>query len=86
MTSFIIKPYTLIYIFLSISLCIFAQDNIKPFQYSSTNKKALKYFDEGKRYYDARKDKQAEEYFLKASLRKRESFLKNCKMKNFVIK
>ena len=66
MTSFIIKPYTLIYTFLFISLCIFAQDNIKPFQYSSTNKKALKYFDEGKRYYDARKDKQAEEYFLKA--------------------
>ena len=66
MTSFIIKRYSLIYTFLFISLCIFAQENIKPFQYSSTNKKALKDFDEGKRYYDARKDKQAEECFLKA--------------------
>ncbi len=66
MASFIIKPYSLIYILLFVSLCINAQDNIKPIQYSSTNKKALKYFDEGKRYYDARKDKQAEECFLKA--------------------
>ncbi|HQQ93596.1 MAG TPA: OmpA family protein [Bacteroidia bacterium] len=43
-----------------------AQENLPPGQYTSSNKKALKYFSEGKRFYDARQDKKAEEYFLKA--------------------
>ncbi len=43
-----------------------AQDMPMPGQYTSTNKKALKFFEEGKRYYDARQDKRSEELLLKA--------------------
>ena len=39
---------------------------LPPGQYTSTDKKALKYFQEGKKYYDSRQDKKAEEFFLKA--------------------
>ena len=37
-----------------------------PGQYTSSNKKALKYFEEGKRYYDARQDKRAEDLLLRS--------------------
>lgn len=43
-----------------------AQNQMPPGQYTSTNKKAVKYLEDGRKYYDARKDKDAEELFLKA--------------------
>ncbi|MBK9283487.1 MAG: PD40 domain-containing protein [Sphingobacteriaceae bacterium] len=43
-----------------------AQTNLPPGQYTSTDKKALKYFEEGRRNYDARQDKKAEEFLKKA--------------------
>lgn len=44
----------------------FAQQTIPPGQYTSSNKKAIKHFQEGRRYRDARQNKKAEDYFLKA--------------------
>jgi outer membrane protein OmpA-like peptidoglycan-associated protein/tetratricopeptide (TPR) repeat protein len=43
-----------------------SQDALLPGQYTTSNRKAIKYFQEGKRYYDNRQDKRAEELFLKA--------------------
>jgi len=43
-----------------------AQEALLPGQYTSSDKKALKLFEEGKRYYDARQDKRAEELMLRA--------------------
>ncbi|MBA3665708.1 MAG: PD40 domain-containing protein [Bacteroidetes bacterium] len=48
-----------------ISLSIGAQTP-PPGQYTSTNKKAIKYIEEGRGYFEAKKDEQAEKYFKKA--------------------
>ncbi|HRD38571.1 MAG TPA: hypothetical protein PLC65_08065, partial [Bacteroidia bacterium] len=39
--------------------------SLPPGSYTSTNKKAIKYYEEGKKYYEVRKDKEAEEVLLK---------------------
>lgn len=54
----------LVLFFLSFQLS--AQDALLPGQYTSSDKRALKLFEEGKRYYDARQDKRAEELMLRA--------------------
>lgn len=53
-------------ILIILPLCFLSQEVLMPGKYTSTNKKALKYFEEGKRYYDARQDKRAEELLLKS--------------------
>lgn len=39
--------------------------SLPPGSYTSTNKKAIKYYEEGKKFYEVRKDKEAEEVLLK---------------------
>jgi len=51
--------------FLILSLC-YSQGNLSPGTYTSTNKKAIKHFEEGRKYYEARKDAEAEKHLLKA--------------------
>lgn len=51
--------------------CVFAafvasSQSLPPGSYTSTNKKAIKYYEEGKKYYEVRRDKEAEEVLLKA--------------------
>lgn len=53
-------------LFSAVALPFFAQESLPPGQYTSSNKKALKFFSEGRRYYDARQDKKAEEMMKKA--------------------
>lgn len=54
-------------IILAILLNVFANaQTLPPGSYTSTNKKAIKYYEEGKKYYEYRKDKEAEEVLLKA--------------------
>jgi outer membrane protein OmpA-like peptidoglycan-associated protein len=60
------KISILIILFIVSVFTAFSQDAMLPGQYTSTNKKAIKYYQEGKRYYDARQDKRAEELLLKA--------------------
>jgi outer membrane protein OmpA-like peptidoglycan-associated protein/Tfp pilus assembly protein PilF len=46
----------------------------KPHTYSTTNEKAIKYYEESKKYFSQYKDKEAEEYLLKA-LQKDDNFI-----------
>jgi len=55
---------TLITLFLSLS--IFSQGSLPPGQYTSTNKKAIKLYEEGKKCYEVRKDTDAEKLLNKA--------------------
>ena len=61
----IMKKYFLfiISVFLSIH---FSAQTLPPGSYTSTNKKAIKLYEEGKKYYEVRKDKEAEEVLIKA--------------------
>lgn len=52
-------------LFLFVSYLINAQ-SLPPGSYTSTNKKAIKLYEEGKKFYEYRKDKEAEEVLLKA--------------------
>ncbi|HXB41985.1 MAG TPA: OmpA family protein [Bacteroidia bacterium] len=45
---------------------VFPQANMPPGTYTSTNKKAIKNFEEGKKYYEIHKDAEAEKCLLKA--------------------
>jgi len=56
--------YTLVFISLSLSI-IFAQ-GLPPGSYSSTNKKAVKYFEDSKKMFQIRKDADAEKLIKKA--------------------
>lgn len=51
-----------------------AQQNIAPGQLTSTDKKAIKYFNEAKRFYDNRQDEKAEEV-LKKAIRQDKNFM-----------
>lgn len=62
MKKIIFQIFTLLLIASSLS----SQNNLPPGQYTSTDKKALKHFEEARKYYDARQDKKAEELLLKA--------------------
>lgn len=58
------KKNLLTFIFIISAAIGFSQGH--PGSYTSTNKKAIKYYEEGKKYYEIRKDKEAEETLLKA--------------------
>lgn len=51
-----------------------AQGNLPPGTYTSSNKKAVKFYEEGKKYYEVRNDKQAEE-LLKKAVKEDENFV-----------
>jgi len=59
------KKIFLTLISLVLSVVLQAQ-SLPPGTYTSTNKKAIKLYEEGKKYYEVRKDKEAEEVLLKA--------------------
>src|SRR5438105_6749014 len=44
----------------------FPQGSLPPGMNTSTNKKAIKFYEEGKKYFEVRKDKEAEELLTKA--------------------
>lgn len=71
------KPQrVLIFVFLFILSItnIFPQGSLPPGTYTSQNKKAIKYYEEGKKYYEVRKDKEAED-LLKKALKEDDSFV-----------
>lgn len=53
-------------LFLLCTLFAFPQAGLPPGTYTSTNKKAIKYLEEAKKYYETKKDKEAEKLLLKA--------------------
>lgn len=55
----------LIFVFINISIS-FAQGSLPPGTYTSTNKKAIKYFEESKKMFQVRKDVEAEKLIKKA--------------------
>jgi len=54
------------FVFLFIQLLVLAQSNLPPGTYTSTNKKAIKKLEEGKKNFEIKKDEDAEKDFLKA--------------------
>lgn len=61
------KPYLLFFLILILSVNSFCQQpSLPPGTYTSTNKKAIKLFEEGKKYYEVRKDEEAEKLLNKA--------------------
>lgn len=60
-------PQVLIFILCCLSIsAIHSQGNLPPGTYTSTNKKAIKYYEEGKKNYETRRDEEAEKYLNKA--------------------
>jgi Tfp pilus assembly protein PilF len=55
----------LIFVFINISLS-YSQGSLPPGTYTSTNKKAIKYFEESKKMFQIRKDAEAEKLIKKA--------------------
>jgi outer membrane protein OmpA-like peptidoglycan-associated protein/predicted negative regulator of RcsB-dependent stress response len=66
------KSYSILILFVFGVLLTFAQK--KPKTYSTTNEKAIKYYEESKKYFAQYKDKEAEEYLTKA-LQKDDNFI-----------
>lgn len=60
------KKSILLYFIILAFLPAFSQNSLQPGTYTSTNKKAIKYYEDGKKFYDIRKDKEAEENMNKA--------------------
>lgn len=60
------KVIFILLLFIFQALKILSQDMMMPGQYTTTNKKAIKFFQEGKRYYDVRNYKRADDLLLKA--------------------
>ncbi len=58
--------FLLAFNFLLLTFNFFPQGSLPPGTYTSTNKKAIKYFEEGKKNYEVRKDAEAEKCLLKA--------------------
>ena len=56
----------LILCFLFISFVSFSQKPLAPGEYTTKNKKAIKYYEEGQKLYQARKDAEAEKELAKA--------------------
>lgn len=67
------KSFFLIAVYLVMSVFISAQ-TLPPGSYTSTNKKAIKLYEEGKKYYEGRKDKEAEEVLIK-TLKEDDNFI-----------
>lgn len=53
---------------------LYSQGSLPPGTYTSSNKKAIKYYEEGKKYYEVRRDKEAEEV-LKKALKEDDNFV-----------
>ncbi len=53
-------------LFFSIPFSVWAQNNLPPGTYTSSNKKAIKYFLEGRKYYESRNDIESEKCLQKA--------------------
>lgn len=66
--AFMTRSLFALFAALLLSVAGTAQANLPPGTYTSTNKKAIKYFEEGKKYYEVKKDAEAEKYLLKAIL------------------
>ncbi|HPQ08694.1 MAG TPA: OmpA family protein [Bacteroidia bacterium] len=66
------KSYSILILLVFGVLLTFAQK--KPKAYSTTNEKAIKYYEESKKYFAQYKDKEAEEYLTKA-LQKDDNFI-----------
>jgi outer membrane protein OmpA-like peptidoglycan-associated protein len=67
--------HKIIFLFLvSFFLNVFPQGNLPPGTYTSSNKKAIKFYEEGKKYYEVRRDKEAEEV-LKKALKEDDNFV-----------
>ena len=61
-----IKHKIIFFFLITVFLNAFPQGSLPPGMYTSTNKKAIKFYEEGKKYYEVRKDKEAEELLTKA--------------------
>lgn len=57
--------FTFLFIFL-INGVVLSQNNLPPGTYTSSNKKAIKFYEEGKKCYETRKDEEAEKLLNKA--------------------
>ena len=67
--------HKVIFLFLvSFFLNVFPQGSLPPGTYTSSNKKAIKFYEEGKKNYEVRKDKEAEE-LLKKALKEDDNFV-----------
>lgn len=65
----------IIFLFLvTLFLNVFPQGNLPPGTYTSSNKKAIKFYEEGKKHYEVRRDKEAEEV-LKKALKEDDNFV-----------
>ena len=60
------KLFHILFIILLCNTSCFSQGKLPPGTYTSTNKKAIKYYEEGKKYYETRKDQEAENFLNKA--------------------
>lgn len=60
------KHFLTLFSVLIITFTSYSQGSLPPGTYTSTNKKAIKYFEEGKRCYETRKDTEAEKLLNKA--------------------
>lgn len=60
------KHFLLLFIILIVTFSGYSQSSLPPGTYTSTNKKAIKFFEEGKRFYETRKDVEAEKMLNKA--------------------
>lgn len=60
------KRFFIQLLILFIGLHFQAQNNLPPGTYSTTNKKAIKYYEEGKQFFSIQKDVEAEKVLLKA--------------------
>ncbi len=60
------RRFLLTFNLLLLTFNLFPQGSLPPGTYTSTNKKAIKNFEEGKKNYEVRKDDEAEKYLLKA--------------------
>lgn len=60
------KHFLTLFSVFMITFASYSQGSLPPGTYTSTNKKAIKYFEEGKRCYETRKDAEAEKLLNKA--------------------
>ena len=58
--------FSFLVFFVTIQFLMKAQLNLPPGSYTSTNKKAIKHLEEGKKEFELKKDDDAEKNFLKA--------------------
>lgn len=69
-----IKHKIIFFFLIAFVLDAFSQGSLPPGTYTSSNKKAIKFYEEGKKNYEVRKDKEAEE-LLKKALKEDDNFV-----------